>query len=348
MNDGGFEVSPKKIPVILMCVLLCLACLTAVTNAQSLSITLFTNSPTYMLGDTVQVYGYLRYNDIAVTNGVVGLEIDDPTSNLLIFRGLSTGSPPSKQTLSILSLFSTDISGNPKSSFKRGSQAYFNATIMNNNDTGVAFLITLTVFDSAQEIMGSLIWNVSNLLPHVTFSSLAPFNIPNQASVGTATIYADTFTKKPKLGGITLSTETSATFNITDPASAMQISQTFIQPQSGAGPNFFTAFKVPKALNLFPPGYPIHNQYPTPGSYNIYTTSRYNNQTATAQMTIKIRVPDVNGDGSIDVLDLIAVAKALGTHPGDPKWNLNADLNGDGTVDVLDLIIVAKWLGWGS
>jgi parallel beta-helix repeat protein len=54
---------------------------------------------------------------------------------------------------------------------------------------------------------------------------------------------------------------------------------------------------------------------------------------------------DVNGDGSVDVLDLIIVAKALGTHPGDAKYNPNADLNGDGEIDVLDLIIVAKCLG---
>jgi Ca2+-binding EF-hand superfamily protein len=105
---------------------------------------------------------------------------------------------------------------------------------------------------------------------------------------------------------------------------------------------------VPKALHLFPLGYPIHNIYPTPGDYNIYTTSRYNNQTATAKLTIKIRVPDLDGDGSIDVSDLIVVAKALGTHSNDPNWNSNADVNGDGTVDVLDLIIVAKWLGWGT
>jgi hypothetical protein len=54
---------------------------------------------------------------------------------------------------------------------------------------------------------------------------------------------------------------------------------------------------------------------------------------------------DLNGDGSVDVLDLIVVAKALGTHPGDPKYNPNADINGDGEIDVLDLIIVAKYLG---
>jgi Ca2+-binding EF-hand superfamily protein len=54
---------------------------------------------------------------------------------------------------------------------------------------------------------------------------------------------------------------------------------------------------------------------------------------------------DVNHDGSVDVLDLLVVAKALGTHPSDPKWNRNANINGDGEIDVLDLLWVAKYLG---
>jgi parallel beta-helix repeat protein len=57
------------------------------------------------------------------------------------------------------------------------------------------------------------------------------------------------------------------------------------------------------------------------------------------------RLGDVNYDGVINVLDLIIVAKVLGTHPSDPKYNPSADINGDGEIDVLDLIWVAKYLG---
>jgi nitrous oxidase accessory protein len=62
-------------------------------------------------------------------------------------------------------------------------------------------------------------------------------------------------------------------------------------------------------------------------------------------LMIRWRLGDVNRDGAINVLDLIVVAKTLGTHPGDPKWNPNADVNDDGEIDVLDLILVAKYLG---
>jgi hypothetical protein len=49
---------------------------------------------------------------------------------------------------------------------------------------------------------------------------------------------------------------------------------------------------------------------------------------------------DINGDGIVDVLDLVAVILAWG-QPGGPE-----DVNGDGTVDVLDLIAVIT--SWGS
>ena len=48
---------------------------------------------------------------------------------------------------------------------------------------------------------------------------------------------------------------------------------------------------------------------------------------------------DTNGDGKVNVLDLVRVAKSLGTS------NARADINGDGRVNVLDLVIVAQHLG---
>jgi hypothetical protein len=49
---------------------------------------------------------------------------------------------------------------------------------------------------------------------------------------------------------------------------------------------------------------------------------------------------DLNGDGVVDVLDLLALLDAWGPNPGHP-----ADLNGDGVVDVLDLLILLD--NWG-
>lgn len=54
---------------------------------------------------------------------------------------------------------------------------------------------------------------------------------------------------------------------------------------------------------------------------------------------------DVKCDGTINVLDLINVANALGSKSGEPRWNPNADVKEDNTINVLDLILVAKHLG---
>jgi hypothetical protein len=54
---------------------------------------------------------------------------------------------------------------------------------------------------------------------------------------------------------------------------------------------------------------------------------------------------DVNRDGRVNLLDLIVVARVLGTTPTSQKWNSNADLNGDQEINVLDMIIVEDHLG---
>ena len=61
---------------------------------------------------------------------------------------------------------------------------------------------------------------------------------------------------------------------------------------------------------------------------------------------IQVRISgDVNGDGSVDVYDVMAISNAFGSHPGDSNWNGAADVNGDGTIDIFDIILVAQNFG---
>ena len=55
---------------------------------------------------------------------------------------------------------------------------------------------------------------------------------------------------------------------------------------------------------------------------------------ATAEVT---NPADVNSDGTVNILDLVAIANAFG--------EAAPDLNGDGVVNVLDLVIVANAFG---
>ena len=62
---------------------------------------------------------------------------------------------------------------------------------------------------------------------------------------------------------------------------------------------------------------------------------------ATISTLDRLLLVDVNGDGRVDILDLVSVASAFGSAGTD----LAADVNGDGTVNLLDLVSVAGMLG---
>jgi len=55
--------------------------------------------------------------------------------------------------------------------------------------------------------------------------------------------------------------------------------------------------------------------------------------------------PDVNGDRKVDILDAVKAAVAFGSTPGHRRWDYNVDQNKDSTINILDLIIIAKNFG---
>ena len=75
------------------------------------------------------------------------------------------------------------------------------------------------------------------------------------------------------------------------------------------------------------------------GFFGFQSTAEY----TLIPLTTETRLPaDVNGDGRVNVLDLVTVARSLGKPASN---NPAADLNDDGVINVLDLVIVAKNLG---
>ena len=88
-----------------------------------------------------------------------------------------------------------------------------------------------------------------------------------------------------------------------------------------------------------------------PGDYpiRVAATSKTDG-TKTAEVTTltTIEMPpppptpwDVNGDGTVNVQDLVLVANEL----GESGESLKGDVNGDGTVDIRDLVLVASHFG---
>jgi hypothetical protein len=54
---------------------------------------------------------------------------------------------------------------------------------------------------------------------------------------------------------------------------------------------------------------------------------------------------DVNGNGRVDLIDLLIITFALGTSPGQRRWNPSCDLNGDLKVNVVDLLMAIMNFG---
>lgn len=56
---------------------------------------------------------------------------------------------------------------------------------------------------------------------------------------------------------------------------------------------------------------------------------------------VTLKMYDTNGDGKIDLTDVLAVAIAYGSYPGHPKWNPVCDFNQDNKIDLSDYLGVA-------
>jgi hypothetical protein len=54
---------------------------------------------------------------------------------------------------------------------------------------------------------------------------------------------------------------------------------------------------------------------------------------------------DVDGDGHVDVVDLLYLVDAFGSLTGDPSYNAACDFNSDGSVDVVDLLMLVENFG---
>jgi hypothetical protein len=55
---------------------------------------------------------------------------------------------------------------------------------------------------------------------------------------------------------------------------------------------------------------------------------------------------DVTSDFTVDVYDIVQVALAFGTQPGQAAWDCRADVREDGVIDIFDLVCVALQFGW--
>jgi len=59
----------------------------------------------------------------------------------------------------------------------------------------------------------------------------------------------------------------------------------------------------------------------------------------------KTLITDINGDGTVNILDIGIVALVFGSRLGDENWNERTDLDRNGVINILDLSMVARDYG---
>ncbi len=82
-----------------------------------------------------------------------------------------------------------------------------------------------------------------------------------------------------------------------------------------------------------------------PGDYT-FTFKVWDTPIKEITFTYTHRAIDINGDGIVDLYDLVTVCKAYGRHLGEPGYNPDADLNMDDLVDIRDVTLVCRC--WGD
>lgn len=79
-----------------------------------------------------------------------------------------------------------------------------------------------------------------------------------------------------------------------------------------------------------------------PGNYIINALAG----NASATSSIVVTVPgDIDGNFKVQLNDLVLLAQAYGSKPGDSKWNPNADIDSNLAVGLSDLVILAQHYG---
>jgi hypothetical protein len=294
--------------------------------SPNIYLTVKTDMSSYYIGQYVQAYGNLTEDGIPISDGLIAFEVDGPYRTLAV-RTLTTGvTPTGNWIINVTDVIPCDQNGNPKSSFKKGTLAYFKVTVTNNDIEMRYTLVTVSIYDQSQTPLGVASFQ-GVVQENSTFNVIISIPISKTAQTGTATVYANAYSEWPKHGGKAYCPEKSNTFQIIDGSTQGTIPA--LTEQEG---NYNTTFKLSSSEPL--------------GTYTVHVTCMYHWATASNSTQFEVTIQgDANGDGAVDGSDFFILLQAWGTTPpSDPR----ADFNLDGTVDGSDFFILLQNWGYGS
>lgn len=99
-------------------------------------------------------------------------------------------------------------------------------------------------------------------------------------------------------------------------------------------------FKVPEDTSNPPSSTPSESNTPAATPTPTKSTS-----TKPTNSTVLV-VEDINGDKTVNMTDIMEIAKRFGSVVGDERYSVSCDLNSDGAINMTDVIMIAKKFGF--
>jgi hypothetical protein len=248
-----------------------------------------TDKTKYYAKDFVQVYGNLTLDGTPVTDALVGIQIQNQQDNLVTIRTLTTGNPPPTTPYIFLEyVVPCDQNGNPKYSFYNGTLSYYKISIVNFDIETRIVLMTINTYYGDNTPFGFAAINAT-IAAKSSPKYIISIPIPNDATLGTAAVYANAYTDWPKTGGTPYCMEVNSTFEIISTSggglSQSQTTQhpTTLENSENETANFNLTFKLPRKTPY--------------GNCTVYVTSMYLSETASNTTKFEVYILGDLGSG---------------------------------------------------
>jgi len=301
-----------------------------VLGIPQLVVNVRTDKLVYHYRQMVTIYGNVTYDGDLVEDGLVAIQVLNPSNITLALRTVPADTTPSESwDVEIISLMTADAGGNPKTIFNRNAFAFFKATLRNNNPfLGKTVLFTITLCDSDSTPF-HLHWLVTTINPGATHEELVGLWIDDWVSFGNATAYASVCTDWPKNGGYPYAPEKNVAFGIVTTQSSPS------QPPAIGSASYQASFRLPPQAPL--------------GTYTVRVSAYYRGNKDALNIGVFYRQYELLGDTifdrKIDIFDVVKVSIAYGSQGGEPSWDPESDLDPDGEIDIFDVVIVTSIYG---